>query len=112
MSYKDHLHDQQFLPARTLMDHTQVTPADFDDSMSSMYDSLGLDRDDFWADVHEEAEYSGLIESIAKDGVHTPVEMVNSKKHGMLLNDGHHRVVAAHTVDPDTPVPINVTEGE
>ena len=51
-----------------------------------------------------------LYESIKKEGVTSPVSLtVHNQDNGPMweqINDGHHRVVAAHDIDPEMYIPI------
>ena len=56
-----------------------------------------------------------LPESIAREGVNKPVELVNYKhpfvdKHVAFVGNGHHRVVSAHSVKPDSLIPVTFTK--
>jgi hypothetical protein len=50
-----------------------------------------------------------LYESIKKEGVTTPVELKvlrTDKGWQEQINDGHHRVVASHDIDPEMIIPV------
>lgn len=75
--------------------------------------STKLDPDTRLMTEHREPS---LHESISKEGVHEPVDLANNDwthgrtgnvvKRGTLMN-GHHRVAAAHDIDPNMEVPVN-----
>ena len=50
-----------------------------------------------------------LIESVAKEGVHTPVRVTdkkgNEQRFGFIWN-GHHRIVAAYDTNPNIEIPV------
>jgi ParB-like chromosome segregation protein Spo0J len=48
---------------------------------------------------------NGLLHSVAKTGVQKPVEVYHDDS-GQYLQNGHHRVVSAHTVNPKMLVPV------
>ena len=47
----------------------------------------------------------GMYESIKREGVHTPVEIIKSKA-GTFLGEGHHRIASAIDVNPNMLVPV------
>ena len=58
-----------------------------------------------WERKAKEAKSSRLTSSIKKKGVQKPVKMMEFMS-GHILADGHHRVAAAHSLDPNTLVPV------
>ena len=48
-----------------------------------------------------------LYDSISSEGVRTPVQLVSTDL-GSILYHGHHRVAAAHDIDPSMMVPTEV----
>ena len=53
------------------------------------------------------AEKTGLTESVRKHGVQTPVWVDWGKK---TLVEGHHRVAAAHDINPEMWIPVRSAE--
>lgn len=57
-----------------------------------------------------ESVKSGLLNSIKKQGVQKPVEIYHEDgTNEKWLEDGHHRVIAAHEVNPNMLVPVEHT---
>ena len=56
------------------------------------------------------SERSGMDASIAAEGVKKPLAVTHSR-HGRILGDGHHRMLAQETADPDRLMPIEHHEG-
>lgn len=53
-----------------------------------------------------ESRMTGLYDSIKAQGVSTPVYVSHSKKFGQTVGDGHHRIAAAHDIDPNMLIPV------
>ena len=53
-----------------------------------------------------ESRITGLYNSIKAQGVSTPVYVTNNKKFGQTVGDGHHRIAAAHDIDPNMLIPV------
>jgi hypothetical protein len=51
-------------------------------------------------------EGQGLHESIAAEGVRTPVRILNHDDDNVTVLQGHHRIVAANDVDPEMLIPV------
>jgi hypothetical protein len=49
---------------------------------------------------------TSLIESVRDRGVRHPVQIFHSSSYGSMIGDGHHRIAAAHAVDPNMEVPV------
>jgi len=90
-----------FMTAKELKN--EVTPDD--------WRAGGPSLDSLWRRKAREAEKSGLTESIRKDGVQEPVEVVHRGETHRYLVDGHHRVAAASKVGPKTLLPVRHSEG-
>jgi hypothetical protein len=54
----------------------------------------------------KDARSSGLYDSIKASGVSRPVYVTNNKKFGQTVGDGHHRIAAAHDIDPNMLIPV------
>jgi ParB-like chromosome segregation protein Spo0J len=53
-----------------------------------------------------ESRSSGLYDSIKANGVSKPVYVSNNKKFGQTVGDGHHRIAAAHNINPNMLIPV------
>ena len=54
-----------------------------------------------------EAKSTGLYDSIKNSGVLKPVYVSRNKHFGDgVLGDGHHRIAAAHDIDPNMLIPV------
>jgi hypothetical protein len=54
-----------------------------------------------------EAKKSGLHDSIKEQGVREPVELYRDFRGQHELVNGHHRVAAAMSIDPNMLIPVN-----
>jgi hypothetical protein len=61
--------------------------------------------DAMWGRKTQEAKERGLTRSIKKSGIKKAVKMMPYMGQHVLL-DGHHRVAAAHSLDPNYLVPV------
>jgi len=61
--------------------------------------------DQMWDRKAKEAKSERLTSSIKKKGVQKPVRMMEFMG-GHILNDGHHRVAAAASIDPHMLIPV------
>jgi hypothetical protein len=52
-----------------------------------------------------------LYQSIQKEGVRNPIEL-RIRKNDIQINDGHHRLIAAHDINPDMEVPVTYSSRE
>jgi len=106
------------------------TPADYDRKIKHGVDirilhdckdeNCRMETDDeMWErKLKESSSYKYLTplpESIAQEGVNRPVELVNYKhpftgKQVAYVGNGHHRVVSAHSVKPDSLIPVTFTK--
>ena len=53
-----------------------------------------------------ESRITGLYDSIKAQGVSTPVYVSHNAKFGQTVGDGHHRIAAAHDIDPNMLLPV------
>ena len=53
-----------------------------------------------------ESRASGLYDSIKAQGVSKPVYLTHKAIFGQVVGDGHHRIAAAHDIDPKMLVPV------
>lgn len=105
-----------FMTARELRHET--TPGDFvarkfgvPQSVEDMWDRKTREsespRNDYWNDSNE-----SLAALIRREGVKEPVWLTHER--GMprpTLSDGHHRVAAAHRINPNSLLPVEHSEG-
>jgi len=109
MAIHEHLSGQlrMFIPARELMDYT----AGHLDGWKPDYVPMSESPDVYRNKLKESKEgYDGsgpynLHDSIKKEGVRTPISLRIRKK-DVQINDGHHRLVSAHDIDPNMEVPV------
>ena len=109
MAAQEHLSGQlsMFIPARELMNYT----AGHLDGWKPDYVPMSESPDVYRNKLKESKEgYDGsgpnnLHDSIKKEGVRTPISLRIRKK-DVQINDGHHRLVAAHDIDPNMEVPV------
>jgi hypothetical protein len=106
MAASDHLHPQQlamFMPARDLHKMNSLDRISFE-STGAMRHEKRLDN------------RSGMYHSIAKEGVHNPVQIVHGRDpawddymgagHDQAVANGNHRVTAAYDINPDMEIPV------
>ena len=73
------------------------------DDMSGYYDST----EQMWDTKLQESLDSGLADSIQSEGVKEPVGIAYYPSTGeSVLEDGHHRLITAVSLDPDMKVPV------
>ena len=53
-----------------------------------------------------ESRITGLYDSIKAQGVSTPVYVSQHTRLGQTVGDGHHRIAAAHDIDPHMLIPV------
>jgi hypothetical protein len=53
-----------------------------------------------------ESRVTGLYDSIKAQGVSSPVYVTHNEKFGQTVGDGHHRIAAAHDIDPNMLIPV------
>ena len=53
-----------------------------------------------------ESRMTGLYDSIKAEGVKKPVYVTNNKQFGQTVGDGHHRIAAAHDINPNMLIPV------
>ena len=120
MPEHDHLSGQlsMFIPARELMNHTAGHGEDYDGNYLLMSKSPNV-RASKLKESKEGHPYGGnkdsLYENIKKEGVKHPVQIrLHSKRRGggTQIWDGHHRIFAAHDIDPNMEVPVHYSVDE
>jgi hypothetical protein len=102
-----------FVPAKHLMDGTVGKFNKFD--LDAERDKRGavirrVSVESGWATKLDEADHRRITPSVADSGVKTPVRLfggvpTDSIPVGTIL-DGHHRIAAAESVDPNMEVPV------
>lgn len=62
-----------------------------------------------WDRKRDEADYSGLTDSIETEGIRKPVRLYGGTTWRELgtITDGHHRVAAANDLNPNMEVPVS-----
>jgi hypothetical protein len=53
-----------------------------------------------------ESRATGLYDSIKAQGVSSPVYVTHNARFGQTVGDGHHRIAAAHDIDPNMLIPV------
>lgn len=103
MGASDHLNHKQlklFMTARELMQHPAGDDLDhwrpMEQNEDLFHEKLGESMDD------------GLHSSIKKEGVKEPIslEFVTKGDNTPVISDGHHRIAAAFSVNPDMIIPV------
>lgn len=63
-----------------------------------------------WATKKRENKQDGLDKSVARHGVHVPVELTSGRDvEGEVIYGGHHRIQAAFDANPQSWVPVEHT---
>ena len=123
MAAKEHLYGEQlrmFIQAHELMD---IPSRDVDDGLELRDKYLPKtlsEDDDIRHEKIEEAEDSGLMDSVRDHGVLKPVNLgfVNPVKENiktskeLYILDGNHRIAAANEIDPNMHIPVTYSEDE
>ena len=91
-----------FMPAHEVMAKTGEQSPD----RLLKYNGQRETPDEMWDRKTKEAKSRRLTSSIKKQGIKKPVQMANFMG-GKVLFDGHHRVAAAHSLDPNHLVPVS-----
>ena len=116
MAASDHMQNKQlsmFLPARELMGYMAGHTEGFNTDYLPLSESPRI----YAQKLKESKEKSAsgqyfvekgkdsLYQSIQKEGVYSPVNL-RIRKNDIQINDGHHRLVSAHDIDPNMEVPV------
>jgi hypothetical protein len=102
MAAKDHFNPNQlrlFMTPTEIMKHFEPISGDFKRNESV---------EELWGRKAEESHDAGLTDSIRKQGVQVPVSLDIDRSR---VVGGHHRIAAAHTVDPNMSIPVNYGSG-
>jgi hypothetical protein len=116
MAAQEHLSGQlsMFVPARELMGYTAGHTEGYGDKYLFLSESPGLIKEKLQESKSGSSSGSylpkkkgqeSLYDSIKKEGVKSPISL-RVRKNGVQISDGHHRVVAAHDINPDMEVPV------
>ena len=115
MAEHEHLSGQlsMFLPARELMNYTAGHTEGFSNKYLPLAKSPGVYRQKLQESKEKsssgqyfvEKEKPSLYDSIKQEGVTSPVSL-KILKNDIQINNGHHRIVSAHDIDPNTEIPI------
>lgn len=112
MSAQDNLSYTQlamFMPAHEIRSMTGEKSSDrqwFHNPFGNRLVTNGRESaDQMWERKAKEAKSERLTASVKKKGVQKPVLMMPFMGKHILL-DGHHRVAAAHSLDPNMLVPV------
>jgi hypothetical protein len=109
MSASDNLSHEQlamFMPAHEIMSKTgEKSPYRLYSIHPIRDEKVKESTAEMWDRKAKEAKSDRLTSSIKKKGIKKPVCMMPFMgKH--ILTDGHHRVAAAHSIDPNYLVPV------
>lgn len=129
MPASDHLHPYQmklFMQAKELAD---IRASDSPFSIHSLSESSSLYKNKLQeskegtahdARIKAKPEQQTLHQSIAKDGVRSPVQIAAYREDTEdggegpnweeFLRNGHHRVAAAYDIDPEMYIPVQYTD--
>lgn len=102
-----------FIPARELMNYTAGHTEGINKDYLPLSKSPGVIRKKLQESKEKSAagQYfvkkgkDSLHDSIRKEGVKSPVNL-RIRTNDVQINDGHHRLVSAHDIDPNMEVPV------
>jgi hypothetical protein len=118
---------QMFMTARQL--RTDLRPGDALDAerygLSSTEAERRVAEANMWRDKIDESNVPGssesahhtdhpnfdrsgdsMVESVRRNGVQAPVGIFHGTSYGAMIGDGHHRIAAAFSVNPNMEVPV------
>jgi len=117
MSAEDNLSSQQWEQLPMFMSASEIMG-----KVNSSADAPGAKMEDVWHQKLYEAKTgairnalyvptrkrrgNSLYESIQNNGVREPVQLNRNGAEGYSLAEGHHRVAAAHDIDPNMMLPV------
>lgn len=113
MAAHEHLQLSLFLPARELINYTAGHTEGFDNQYLPLSKSPGVYNQKLRESKAKSSSGQYLVkkgedsfyDSIKKEGVKIPINL-RIRKNDVQINDGHHRLVSAHDINPDTEVPV------
>jgi len=91
---------RMFMTPQEIMDNYEPNP--FENKWNAEQNRKE-NNEELWARKADEADKSGLTGDIKEKGVGLPISL---DMHTNTVNDGHHRVAAAHRLNPDQFMPI------
>ena len=91
---------RMFMTPQEIMDNYEPNP--FENKWNAEH-KRKENTEELWARKADEADKSGLTGDIKEKGVGLPISL---DMHTNTVNDGHHRVAAAHRLNPDQFMPI------
>ena len=102
-----------FIPARELMDYTAGHTEGYGDKYLPLSKSPSVYNQKLRESKEKSSAGQYFVEkgkdslhySIRKKGVITPVKLL-IRKTDIQIDDGHHRLVSAHDIDPNMEVPV------
>jgi len=117
MAALEHLQGKQlsmFLPAKVLrgmrphMEDIDSETEGWDDYKEPGVAGPGMRNKKrfMWQVKLDESSDDNLYDSIAFEGVHTPILIQHYGKNKTRLAEGHHRVASAYDINPDMEVPV------
>jgi ParB-like chromosome segregation protein Spo0J len=117
MAAKDNLQGQQlamFIPARVLRGmRPHKADIDMETEAWGDYNEPGTagpgmrnKKRFMWQVKLDESSDDDLYESVATEGVHTPIELEHYGKNKTRIANGHHRIAAAYDSNPGMEIPV------
>ena len=117
MAAHEHLSGQlsMWIPARELMNYTAGHTEGFSNDYLPLSESRSLTwlklkesktGSEYYTDAPKKKGKPSLYQSIKKEGVRIPVNLKIRKNNDVQIDDGHHRIVAAHDINPDMEIPV------
>ena len=101
----NHHQFRMFIPAHELMGFGPLDDPS-ESEYSEAYGLLAQKRREN-KQLMSSKETEPLIKSVAREGVKTPVNIVEHGRNGSTIWNGHHRIVAAYDVNPNMEVPVD-----
>lgn len=92
-----------------LSEHNQPLPMSAQPSLVKKKNEES-DESEYWNDDTDDYSPGSLRNSIATEGVKTPVRVTFLPTGEPILMNGHHRTVVAHTINPHMVVPTNLED--
>lgn len=119
MSAHEHMNNKQlslFLPARELMNYTAGHTEGRDTDYTLLSKSPNVYKQKLQQSKEPPSGYyfgkqhkggESLYDSIKQEGVKTPITLrFRNKENDIQIDDGHHRIVSAHDIDPNMEIPV------
>jgi len=121
MSAHEHINNKQlslFLPARELMNYTAGHTEGYSTDYTLLSKSPGVykkklqesKQTSYYFGKQQKSKKS-LYDSIKQEGVKIPITLrFRNKENDIQIDDGHHRIVSAHDIDPNMEIPVRYKE--